>query len=333
MTIEEFLPYDYNELYSLNNFIENQVQKYGDNVLARYQLPDEQDFKVMTYAQAHTIASNLAYEWAPLLENVDTIALLADHSVYYLITMHAILKLNVTLMVLSPSNTVAANVNLLNKTKAGFLLVSEKYNELAKTSTQQADHECQIKVLKPFDLDHLAKAQPTTRLHHKATPADIEKTVFIIPSSGTTSLPKPIRLSNRYMFCAVQIYTMELQKNQNVNFGTSDVILSLLPLFHVFGMWSHLMPMMFGGSFMMYGRLPPSPHDIITAVESFNASILVTPPVMLTYLAEYMKTTGTDALRKVKACISGGAALAQSVGEYLGSNGVKICNVVGSTGK
>ncbi|KAI8141740.1 hypothetical protein BJV82DRAFT_617342 [Fennellomyces sp. T-0311] len=323
----EHLPFDYNKYCSFINLFEQQAVRYGDRILTRYQLPNQRGFKTMTYAQADRIASNLAYQWAPCLENIDSVGFIADHSIHYFIAMLAIFKLQPVLLALSPRNPVAANVNLLTKTASRFLIVSEKYSHMAKECAEQVPGGCGIKVLQPFDLELLDT--PTKYTRRVAIPEDIEKIAMIIHSSGTTSFPKPIHLSNRYMFWLIQIITVDISKEVSLN--SSDVILSSLPLFHVFGVFSMFTPVTFGASSLIFGRLPPAPRDIVSAIESFGVTMMTAPPIVLESIAQYIEDTDCDTFSSLKFCLYGGAPLRKAVGDFFHSRNVNVHSAYGTT--
>ncbi|KAI8139176.1 hypothetical protein BJV82DRAFT_660202 [Fennellomyces sp. T-0311] len=332
MTVKQHLLFDYKEHPSFINLLEKQAEVYKDNVVLRYQLANEPEFKSMTYGQLHCLASSLAKQWAPLLQaGIDTVGLLAESSIHYLIATLAILKLDVTLTVLSPTNTIPANVDLLTKTGCGLLFATEKYSKIAEACAAQVPEQCEIKVMEPLNFDDLDTFKGGYTRHKTTTSLDSEKTVIILHTSGTTSLPKPIRLSNRYMIILGQIPPGGLKDN-GLSFGSSDVILPLVPLHHIFGVSSYFMPMLYGASSLMFGQLPPSSRDIAVGIKAFNVSLLCCTPFMLNQMAQYIETTQeSDILRKTKACIVGGASLSKPVGDFLCSKGLRIGNGYGST--
>lgn len=175
---------DYIKYHAFINFVENQCARFASNVLVRYQASttDLTAFKTLTFEQVNRIATNLACEWAPQVQNIDSIALLADHSVEYFITLIAALKLRRVLMLLSPRNSEAANVNLLEKTNSKFMLASEKYQGMAKRCTEKTNGS--FRVLGALDLDAMVQVplNPDVDkiLDRNYTEEDYEKIALII---------------------------------------------------------------------------------------------------------------------------------------------------------
>ncbi|KAI9250974.1 hypothetical protein BDA99DRAFT_608261 [Phascolomyces articulosus] len=286
----------------------------------------------MTYAEADRIASNLAYEWAPMLKDVESVGFIADHSIYYLVAMLAVFKLRPILLALSPRNSVAANVNLLTQTNSKFMIVSEKYADMAQQCHEQVSGGCDYKVLASLDLDTLSSYAKDYHSHvSPPSEKDIEKVALIIHSSGSTSFPKPIYLSNRYLFWLIQGIPSQMKKNSQNALVSSDVVLSPLPLFHIFGILSQFMGIIFGASSLIFGHLPPSPRNIFEAVEEFGVTVMAQPPVGLEAIAQYIEDTQSDVLRQLKFCLYGGAPLRKRVGDYLNARGINVRSAYGTT--
>lgn len=121
-------------------------------------------------------------------------------------------------------------------------------------------------------------------------------------SSGTTSFPKPIHLSNRYLFNLVQVIPYDVnQLSPAKGFGSDDVFLAAFPLFHVFGVYTSFSVLMHGGSTLFFAKIPPTPHEIVSAIEEHGVTLAGLVPVILDQLALYLKETGRFApLQKLK---------------------------------
>lgn len=175
---------EYTKYHAFINLFEHQASRFGSRVLARYQASatDLSTYNTLTYEQVDRMATNLACEWAPHVENIDSIALLADHNVDYFVAMVAALKLRRVLMALSPRNSEAANVNLLEKTNSKFLLASEKYQEMAKSCSAQTNGSYLI--LPAFDFNAMLQKPRNPDadkiLDRVYTEEDYEKIALII---------------------------------------------------------------------------------------------------------------------------------------------------------
>lgn len=181
-TFDDF-SFKYQEKYSFIRVFEEQVAKYADNTYTHVQIPNTNDFRQLTYSQVNKLANLLAGKLSASLEGEETVGFIADHTIYYLITMLALLKLRKTFMALSPRNSQAANVNLLNKTGAKFIVSSSKYKEIAEASMHEAGHGCRYMELKAFDIDEWLQQDDKESqkvLDRSFSADDIEKIVLII---------------------------------------------------------------------------------------------------------------------------------------------------------
>lgn len=231
------LPVKYKKSFALINVFEKQVEKYADQVYARYYGRLENGnlgYKTLTYADVDRIGTNLACEWDSKVKGYDVVAFIADHSIQYFLCVLACLKLRVTFLALSPRNSEAAIVNLLQKTDCRFIFSTDKYASLAQSAAGQVDGTV-CHVLPPFNLAGRLKQplNPTAFkiLDKNFSKKDIEKTCAIIHSSGSTAFPKPIRLSNRYLICGIQsIPGHAYSQDPTIAPGFGDAQLCCLPL-------------------------------------------------------------------------------------------------------
>ncbi|ORZ00285.1 hypothetical protein BCR43DRAFT_540226 [Syncephalastrum racemosum] len=332
----EQLVFQYSEHYALINVLEKQFARFSDNVFAWYTPPSGDDYKSLTYGQIDHLATNVACQWAKDVKGVDTVGFIADHSINYLIAMLAFMKLRVTFMALSPRNSLAANVNLIQKTGSNFIASTAKYEDMIRSVAAECGN-CHIHVIPTFDIDAILSEprnpQADNILDSKYGPEDIEKIAMVIHSSGSTSFPKPIRLSNRFWFCAIQSVNMQV-KTDSPELGPepTDVILSCLPLFHLFGAYNVFSQAVAGGSSVILDRLPPQPREIITICAKLRVTLMAAPPLVLDQLANYVQDTNEiSALQRLKYIVFGGAALKPEVGDYFHSQGINIRNLYGTT--
>jgi acyl-CoA synthetase (AMP-forming)/AMP-acid ligase II len=134
-------------------------------------------------------------------------------------------------MLLSPKNSEAAIVDLMEKTDTKFLLHNRRFEKEANTVIVQIDGATSslafdVDIEKFKELDNEAQSIP---FMNDSSDDETERIAFIIHSSGTTGFPKPIYLSNRYMVHLINRYANVFEPVE------SPKILSLAPLYHVMG--------------------------------------------------------------------------------------------------
>ncbi|KAI9478296.1 MAG: hypothetical protein EXX96DRAFT_570312 [Benjaminiella poitrasii] len=250
--------------------------------------------------------------------------------------MIAIMKLRVTMMAVSTRNSEAAIVNLLEKTKSKLFIANEKYSNIANAA---ASHLSGVKVITiaPLDIDALLK-EPLNPNHEKIldysfSDEDKEKLALIIHSSGSTSFPKPIHLSNRYLLNLLKCYHIIVNSREGLEPITDkDVILTCAPLFHIFGVFTCFSMTTFGASAIFLPKLPASQAEIHEAFAANKCTLLCSPPLILEEMIQYLKEHGDFTnVRRLKYVLFGGAPLKQESGEWLHSHGINIRDMYGTT--
>lgn len=145
---------------SFTNYVSQQSQLYADNTFARYYF--NESFKTVTYSEIDRIATNLACKWSQDVRDTKVVAYLSDHTVDGLIVMLALMKLQVIMLAVSPRNSLAADVSLLEETKSKLLIASAKYQTIAEATALDVPG-VNVILLDPFDIETLKK-EP---LHHR----------------------------------------------------------------------------------------------------------------------------------------------------------------------
>lgn len=163
---------------SFVNFVSIQSKLHADRVFARY--PFNNTFKTLTYSEVDRITTNLACEWSEKGKGVDVISYISDNGVDYLLTMIALMKLRSVLLAVSPRNSEAAIVNLLEKTGSKILFTSPKYEAIAKASVANLNG-VSIEVLQPFDINALLN-QPLNVQHKEIINAEFDDTHLDSPA-------------------------------------------------------------------------------------------------------------------------------------------------------
>jgi long-subunit acyl-CoA synthetase (AMP-forming) len=163
------------------NYISALAKLHSDRVMARYCFNGE--FKPLTYAEVDRISTNLACTWASNLQEVEVVSFISEHSISFMITMLALLKLRVTMFAVSPRSSEAAIVHMLEKTQSKLLISNVKYESISKSAAAQIDG-VKVITVQPLDIETLLQeplhAGFETILDFNFTKDDIEKTAIII---------------------------------------------------------------------------------------------------------------------------------------------------------
>ncbi|CAO3642731.1 unnamed protein product [Cunninghamella blakesleeana] len=335
-----------NNFKAITNLMNHQFKRFGDKPIAKY-LPNnehsnedhrhQQHYKTLTYADADHIAINLACSWALKgARNLKMIGFLHDHNVNHLIILLALMKLRVTVLLLSVKNSEAVNIHLLEKTKCQLLLASVNYEDIAKSASSKMADDIELNLVQPLNIVDLIKEprHPNYEsiLDLNFSNDDIKKDALIIHSSGTTSFPKPIYLSNLYLFTLINFGNFQSEYNNLNPLTSDDTILSITPLFHVSGVFSAFALASVGGSIAYLDKLPPSNEEIIRAITETNCTLMCATPNYLEQLIPYLKRTNDmDALQQLRFIILGGAPFKKETGDWFVENGIRVRTFYGAT--
>ena len=126
--------------------------------------------------------------------------------------------------------------------------------------------------------------------------------VALLPySSGTTGLPKGVRLTH------TNLVTMVRQVAAVAGFTGNDTILALAPFFHVLGgIVTLAVPLAVGATVVTLPRFEPEP--VLDTIERHRITVTAVPPPVAGFLAHHPTVEGRD-LSSLQLLAVGGAAL------------------------
>ncbi|KAJ9073388.1 hypothetical protein DSO57_1017100 [Entomophthora muscae] len=235
------------------------------------------------------------------------------------LNLFALLILNVTPVALSPRNSIGILVHLLKASGAKVLIYEEEYSEAAKSCAEKIPG---LEIVKSIQLNPaLLQPKPIgfTPLV-QVSPKDVQEHIFLIThSSGSTSYPKLMRLSNRNGRNTFD----RMQQNTIVYSGTQ---LLLAPLFQLYGIVS-FMGFFFGGGLTAFPKAKaPMPRQILDDISKAGAVILTCLPFQLKQLAEYCQAdeAAWETLYKLKYLIFAEAMLSPEICKLYTSKGITL---------
>ncbi|KAM3420462.1 hypothetical protein BST61_g3731 [Cercospora zeina] len=246
---------------------------------------------------------------------VQTIAFLGASDLGYLISFLAISRLGHTALLLSTRITSEACEHLITSCKATTLIIHPSYAPVA------ASIKADVPALKlAAILDIVTLQGQTARLPQASLDLDQEthNQSFIIHSSGSTGLPKPIFQTHK-----ASLYTY------SGSFGLVGHI--TLPLYHNHGIACTFRGIYARKKIYLYNaRLPlASQHLLNTLREHPDIQILYAVPYALKLLAETEE--GCGLLSRLDIVMFGGSACPKPVGDSLVANGVRLVGHYGAT--
>lgn len=239
--------------------------------------------------------------------------MLGTSNLDYIATIVGLFRLGYACLLLSTRLSTEALVNLLRKTDAKALIVAPGQSK----SAENVQAEYTIRVLPFFtqldyDVPLLASRVNTV------TPKDASRrTSFIIHSSGSTGLPKPIFQTHKACLT-------------NYSSGSGFRAFLTLPLYHNHGVSTFFRGIYSGNTtYFFNANLPLSANNLLQAMGAAEPESFHGVPYALKLLAE--SDEGIQALAKCKLVLYGGSSCPDELGDKMVDAGVYLVGHYGAT--
>ncbi|KAF2144784.1 uncharacterized protein K452DRAFT_147401 [Aplosporella prunicola CBS 121167] len=278
-----------------------------------------------TARQLDTFAYRAAEKYATLIpsrtsssQKPTVVALVGRSNLDYLITLLALSKLGHTVMFLSTRNSKEAQISLLEKTACHHMVVDSAFAGVAG-ALQEDKPDLHVLPITTRESYEYPLGEPIdTRMNPTFDPEQEAKNVcWIIHSSGSTGLPKPIFLTQKAVL-----------KNYSTNMNMRGFI--TLPLFHAHGISSLFRTVYCKKQIHLYNaELPLTKQYLTEIIRTHDFKIFYGVPYALSLLAE--SAEGIELLSRFKIVMFGGSSCPDSLGHKLVAHGVNLVSHYGST--
>lgn len=279
-----------------------------------------------TFPELEALSTRAARKYSSLLpvranssEDSRVVALLGPSTLDYFITLLALSRLGFTVLFLSTRISEAAYLSLLEATGCRHMVVHPSFmRTIAAVQPSLPDLQT-IDFLPQSEYDsdesvHMPHQSPEQSLD---LDQETSKVAWIIHSSGSTGLPKPI----------FQTHYSALRNYEN-NMNLKGFV--ILPLFHAFGLSNVFRGFTAIKKIYIYSAsLPLTSQNLLQIMRRHKFEIFITVPYALKLLSETQE--GIDALAAMKMVQFGGSACPDALGDRLTEGGVKLISHYGST--
>ncbi|KAG2216710.1 hypothetical protein INT45_013633 [Circinella minor] len=192
-------------------------------------------------------------------------------------------------------------------------------------------------------------SSPSTRRQREKYELGPKDTAFYMHTSGSTALPKIIPRDARSILYAIKetlIKSIQQAGCPDLIMKSGDVL--ILPTARFPGPTQTTL--LIGSSILIFGNgNVKSSSSLLFIAEKYKATLMICTPIALEHLAEHLKKqdknksptfaksryqqeeTMLQTLQRIKFCLSYGAPLRRSVGDFLRSKGLNVQNQCGST--
>jgi fatty-acyl-CoA synthase len=144
-------------------------------------------------------------------------------------------------------------------------------------------------------------------------------------TSGTTGRPKGVEYTQQMMWS----HTMAMLTPQALCLEDSDVVMPVVPMFHV-NAWGMPYATTAAGAKHVYPGPAPDPSDIASLIENEGVTLTAGVPTVWLGLLEYVQEHDVD-LSSLETIVIGGAAAPRSVIERFDDLGVDVLHAWGMT--
>ncbi|CAN9206796.1 unnamed protein product [Alternaria alternata] len=283
------------------------------------------DFVDYTMQQLDVFAYRVARHYQAFIptrsssaEKPTTVAVLGPSNLDYIVTMLALTKLGHTVLFLSTRISQAAIDSLVTTTGATYLLADSRFAQSA------ADAQTNIPTLHIGEIAGFStynfpiEVHADTRLDYQLDHAvETSNNIYIIHSSGSTGLPKPIYQTQK---SAIANYAISMDMKAFIT----------LPLYHNHGICNFFRAIYSGKSIHIYNAdLPLTQSYLSTILRQHTFEIFYGVPYALKLLSE--SDEGIELLRQLKIVMYGGSACPDTLGDLLVNSGVNLVGHYGAT--
>ncbi|KAL4797672.1 hypothetical protein BDV19DRAFT_377475 [Aspergillus venezuelensis] len=272
---------------------------------------------------AYRVAKVLAEVIPPRKSSSETpivVALLGPSDLNYLVLLLAVTKLGHSGLLLSTRISVEAHVSLVERTNAQHIFVHGSLMETAEKVRDRVPaqvHSIPTEETYDYPIPHTEYATNTNLTSHLDPSIETSHVAWIIHSSGSTGLPKPIFQTQR---AAVKNYAGNMNMRGFIT----------LPLYHNHGICCLFRTIYSCKTLHLYNPLLPlTSQYLVDIMRSYEFEIFYGVPYALKLLAE--SEEGIRALSGLKAVMFGGSPCPDSLGDLLVQRGVNLIAHYGST--
>ncbi|WP_264554634.1 long-chain fatty acid--CoA ligase [Halocatena marina] len=152
-----------------------------------------------------------------------------------------------------------------------------------------------------------------------------EKSAGLCYTSGTTGKPKGVEYTQKMLWT----HTMATLTPQGLGIDDSDVVMPVVPMFHV-NAWGMPFSATAAGAKHVYPGPSPTPEDIAQLIEEERVTITAGVPTVWLGLLEYMEDNTVD-LSSLEEIVIGGSAAPKSVIKKFDDLGVDVLHAWGMT--
>jgi acyl-CoA synthetase (AMP-forming)/AMP-acid ligase II len=274
----------------------------GPADLDRFALVSAESGEALTYGLLREGVDGFAAELAARgIVPGDTVALLCPNVPAFAVAFHGILRAGATVTTVNVLSTASEIAKQLTASGARTLVTVTDLSATAGKAVDAAGLDAGAVLL--LDVERPPASVPAPALDR----FDPAERVAVLPySSGTTGVPKGVMLTHRNLVANIAQLTPVL------DLRSDDVVLAVLPFFHIYGM-----SVLLNSTLAVRGRVVTMARfdlaAFLEAVQRHRVTYLFIAPPIAVALAKHPLVDSYD-LTSVRAIVSGAAPLDEELG-------------------
>lgn len=269
---------------------------------------------------AYRVAKVIAATVPPRTSSSQTppvVALLGSSDLSYLVILLALSKLGHSVLLLSPRISIEAYASLMERSQSRHIFTHLSLRDTANELGERIHglHVADIPGKESYDYP-ITDNVGTNLVPHLDREIESRNISFIIHSSGSTSLPKPVFQTHG---AAIKNYVGSMNMNGFIT----------LPLYHNHGLSVLFRTIYSRKTLHLYNaELPLTKKYLLSIMRQHAFEVFYGVPYALKLLAE--SDEGISVLSELKAVMFGGSACPDSLGDRLVDNGVHLIGHFGT---
>jgi long-chain acyl-CoA synthetase len=255
-----------------------------------------------SYGELDQASGALATRIAGRAEPGARVALISGNDAAFVVAFLAILRsgaIAVPLNSAAPSHELATQ---LGAVAPAAIITSEAHQDLARRAVAQFGGDAEI-----FVVGTEAGAALAT------VPRNADDVAVLLFTAGTAGAPKPAMLTHGSLLANLE----QMQSHPGLKIRADDVALSVLPLFHVYGLNVVLgLALHAGAAVSLIDHFHPA--ESLARVWADGVTVIAAvPAIFAAWLALDDASAPADVFSRVRLCVSGAASLAPEIARDL----------------
>ncbi|XAR71532.1 Trans-feruloyl-CoA synthase [Bertholletia excelsa] len=282
--------------------------------------------KSYSFAQTHLISQKVATGLHNLgIRKGDVIMVLLQNCAEFVFTFIGASMIGAVTTTANPFYTAAEVFKQFGTSKAKLIITQSQYVDKLRDATSQDDNNDLPIIGQDFTLItiddppenclHFSILSEANESELPSVPIDPDDPVALPFSSGTTGLPKGVILTHKSLITSVAQQVDG--DNPNLYLKEEDVVLCVLPLFHIFSLNSVLLCSLRAGSAVLLMHKFEI-GTLLELIQRHRVSVAAVVPPLVLALAKNPMVASFD-LSSIRMVLSGAAPLGKELEEALRS--------------